>query len=138
MKWWSCFCFLALFSCLNFSREYKERKAKEARETRKKQGCATRCSLAEEMERYSLATFPHSLSLFPPSLSISYIKIVTFCREMLNTANSLRGSSASCAGLGKRQRHLNRQEKKTEITSEPDWHFTCVGQGTQILRCMIS
>ena len=78
------------------------------------------------------------LSLFPPSLSISYIKIVTFCREMLNTANSLRGSSASCAGLGKRQRHLNRQEKKTEITSEPDWHFTCVGQGTQILRCMIS
>ena len=70
-----------LFSCLIFlslqflKRETKERKAKEARETRKKQGCATRCSLAEEMERYSLATFLHSLSLFPPSLSISYIKI---------------------------------------------------------------
>ena len=26
------------------------------------------------------------LCLFPPSLSISYIKIVTFCRKMLNTA----------------------------------------------------
>ena len=66
-----------LFSCLIFlslqflKRETKERKAKEARETRKKHLCATSCSLAEEMERDSFATFPHSL--FISTLSIHFL-----------------------------------------------------------------
>ena len=40
----------------------------------------------EEMEREIHSQDFLILCLFPPSLSISYIKIVTFCRKMLNTA----------------------------------------------------
>ena len=53
------------------------------------------------MERDLLFTFPH-FSLFPSSLSISYIKIVIFCRKMLNTALFLQMS----------QKHNIRTEKQ--------------------------